>query len=125
MRNTFKGVLQSVSATKAQVHHFLTETERKPLEGKEGHLDTGMHGMMRLAFTSNRKPGSLMCSVNSTDSQLPSTFNQYSYSQRGQKSGGNTTKIISEMSQAKARTRTRVSSARRFHSPKKQPNLHY
>ena len=37
---------------------------------------------MRLALVSNRQPGSFMCPVYSTDTQLPGTFNQ-SYSPHG------------------------------------------
>ena len=96
MQNTFKCALHSVVATRAQVHPLPVLKQRDLTRGKEWekaprreieNLDTGMPGMMRLALTSNRKYGSLMCPMYSTDIQLLGTFNQYSYSSHSRISG--------------------------------------
>ena len=61
---------------------------------------------MRLALTSNRQTGSLMCPVCSTDTQLPGSFYQYSYGPHGRMSVKYYEKSFS-ISRAQAGNRTR------------------
>ena len=91
-----------------QIQHDLTrgtDREKAPRRERERERDIRYRHVrrtMRLALISNRPPGSLMCPVYSTDTQLPGTFNQILIQYIRSDIAGNTTNRISKTSRALA-----------------------
>ena len=76
MRNTCKCALHSIAATKAHVHSLPVQMQRDLTRGTDRGSpkrvdrvirDRHVRRTMRLALTSHRQPGSLMCMAYSAD----------------------------------------------------------